>query len=144
MNYLDYITNYCNGKNIFFTDLCDKAGVPLYTIRYAKTRGDDITYNTAKKLCETLEIELPRTTPPCTDCFAYCNGFSSKSECTVLNVARCLGEKCSTYKTREQIEEQKAKCLERLNTELSVSDRRYIAQKYNYKYDEVSNKIIDY
>lgn len=48
------------------------------------------------------------------DCFAY-SKTNGKFHCSALNVKCCEYPKCKTYKTRQQVKEEKRKCRKRLN-----------------------------
>ncbi|SHH58940.1 hypothetical protein SAMN02745207_01623 [Clostridium grantii DSM 8605] len=58
------------------------------------------------------------------DCFAI-----RKGRCTVLNVQKCVGSKCSFCKTRTQFQQDREKALKRISTFDGVTIR-HISETY--------------
>ena len=72
------------------------------------------------------------------DCFAWRElpiGWS----CAALNVESCEFPKCKTFKTREQIVEQKKRCKARIDS-YPAPYRAYLIEKYG-KYETEEEKL---
>ena len=71
------------------------------------------------------------------ECFAYHTGPLGWT-CGALNVTKCEFPNCRTFKTREQIIEQKKKCKARIDS-YPESYRQYLILKYG-EYDTGEDK----
>lgn len=69
----------------------------------------------------------------CNKCFAERCTIDGRTACRILSIRKCMGyEKCSSYKTKEQCDEQNKKCMERLML-LPLEKRIHISEKYGLR-----------